>query len=674
MIRSTIVVAFLYIPCILTSGTVSAPEAGADTLKGAEPPVTVTEDQFSFKLDNGVVAAQIEKRTGNIVSLKYRDLDLLRHGRGYWSFVGGSFGFGRLSAFGSRRDYAVTIDPKANGGRRGEVSCKFGYVKDAAGNLPADVDMRYALGQGEHWIYVYSVWRHPAGYPAFSMGEARYAVKLNPEIFDYMTIDANRRRLMPSGEDWDKGVELNMKEVRRMTTGVHKGEVEHKYNYSAILAETPAYGWSSTKHGVGLWLINPSLEYIAGGPTKVELTAHLDCNPGGLPTLLNMWLGSHYGGSSFAIAKDEDWSKAVGPFLLYCNSGDGHDAIWKDALAHAAKESNKWPYAWVSDAQYPTASGRGTATGRIVISDPLDPKLRATNVQVGLAAPDYAPAAGRRSFGGFSDKVDWQRNAKHYQFWTRADSGGNFTIANVRPGVYTLHAIADGVLGEFSRENAKVAAGEKLDLGAIEWTPKRFGRTLWEIGVPDRSAAEFRHGDNYWQWGLYYEYPKEFPNDVNFIIGKSDPRRDWNYCQPPRIEGNKVTGSTWSITFDMPESPQGEAPARASEKPQSEAQASTGKQAVLRLGICGSAGNNVSVTLNDKPIGETGRLPQTGVMHWDGIRGYWCERDVAFDASLLKQGTNVLKLSFPAFSWRQGVLYDYLRLELADSEIEADTK
>ncbi len=54
-------------------------------------------------------------------------------------------------------------------------------------------------------------------------------------------------------------------------------------------------------------------------------------------------------------------------------------------------------------------------------------------------------------------------------------------------------------------------------------------------------------------------------------------------------------------------------------------------------------------------------------MHRDGIRGYWEEKDVAFDASLLKAGTNVLKLTNPGRNWTEGVLYDYLRLELDET-------
>jgi Polysaccharide lyase family 4, domain III len=46
------------------------------------------------------------------------------------------------------------------------------------------------------------------------------------------------------------------------------------------------------------------------------------------------------------------------------------------------------------------------------------------------------------------------------------------------------------------------------------------------------------------------------------------------------------------------------------------------------------------------------------------VTGVWSERDVAFDAAALKAGTNVLKLTVPAGSTTNGVIYDYLRMEL----------
>ena len=54
--------------------------------------------------------------------------------------------------------------------------------------------------------------------------EKWFGAKLNPAVFDYMTIDERRRRLMPKPEDWDQGTELNSKEARRLNTGIYKGQ------------------------------------------------------------------------------------------------------------------------------------------------------------------------------------------------------------------------------------------------------------------------------------------------------------------------------------------------------------------------------------------------------------------------------------------------------------------
>jgi beta-galactosidase len=309
-------------------------------------------------------------------------------------------------------------------------------------------------------------------------------------------------------------------------------------------------------------------------------------------------------------------------------------------LAQAAREKVKWPFAWVSGVDYPHRDQRGAVSGRVVLRDTEASTQPMRHLLVGLAAPDYPLPGGTR--GQSEQTADWQRDAKYYQFWIQADPDGRFQIPNVRPGKYTLHAIADGVLGEYIKTDMVVTSGKTLDLGALDWKPVRFGRQLWEIGTPDRSAAEFRHGDHYWEWGLYLKYPQEFPNDVHFVIGKSDVRTDWNYCQPPRDDGKPTT---WSITFALKESPHG--------------------KATLRLALAATSARRISVTVNDQPAGETGLLPDTATIRRDGIRGYWYERDVAFDASMMHAGDNVLKLTIPPGGVMSGVEYDYLRLELA---------
>jgi rhamnogalacturonan endolyase len=260
---------------------------------------------------------------------------------------------------------------------------------------------------------------------------------------------------------------------------------------------------------------------------------------------------------------------------------------------------------------------------------------------------------GTNGFRGFGLPriVEWQNDARNYQFWVRADDAGNFSIPNVRPGNYTLHAIADGVLGELILTNVTVAAGKNLPLENLRWQPVRFGKQLWDIGIPNRKASEFFKGDDYFHWGWYLQYPKLFPLDVNFVIGKSDFRKDWFFEQVPyNTDTNNTTGTgrgdgtTWAVIFNLTNAPVG--------------------KAILRLAICGISTRSLWGDMNGKSIGTVSNLTYNAVINRDGIGGSWCERDLTFNASLMKAGTNTLELTIPPGSLSSGIMYDYLRLEV----------
>jgi rhamnogalacturonan endolyase len=695
------------------------------------PAVTLSENFSSYTLDNGLVTARIAKNSGDLLSLEYKKLELLdaRGGRqaGYWSH----------NAARGKQTGRITINPKTNGGERGEIS-----IKGISGGTPmgggpggsviADVEIRYTLGRGDAGIYTYCIFSHPTNYPATSIGEARFCLKLNDDIFDWMTVDANRNMKMISTYDWNHGTPMNGKEMRRMNSGPYIGEVEHKYDYSANQFDVRAWGWSSTAKHVGLWLVNPSVEYLSGGPTKFELSSHRDAtfntnnlNAPAPPTLLNYWRSSHYGGSICNIAQTDAWTKVIGPFLIYCNSGNTPDAMWHDALAQSDQQAKAWPFNWVQGVDYPHKNQRATVTGKIILDDPQAPGLKMKNLLVGLTAPDYTPAfvprpprtgrnggragGGAGSGGGFGlagggdDEtamtnlnnslggtnevlihtnltvppvenltnrpvrggggggggglpriVDWQTDAKNYQFWVRADTDGSFSIPNVRPGTYWLHAIADGVLGDLTVSNIIVATGKNLKLGKINWQPVRHGKQLWDIGIPNRTGAEFFKGDEYFRWGWYLQYPKLFPLDVNFVIGKSDYRKDWFFEQVPyNTNTNNVTGSgrgdgtTWAVIFNLTNAPRG--------------------KATLRLALCGVGTRSLWGDMNGQSIGTINNLTYNATINRDGIGGLWSERDLVFDASLMKAGTNTLELTIPGGSLTSGIIYDYLRLELDEN-------
>jgi rhamnogalacturonan endolyase len=720
-------------------------------------PVTITDNGRSWTLDNGIVKATVAKDTGSMPSLLYRGTQILAASGGTWEH--NPQGAPHLTN-------SVTIDPAANNGRRAEISIKgisdgtYMMTRNApGGGTLCNIEIRYSLGQGDSGIYVYSILSHPASYPAAGTGaEDRYIARLNQD-FDWITVDKDRNMLEAAPTDWGEGVVVHAKEQRIMAKGVYKNSVEHKYSYSGMQYRTPAYGWSSTKLHLGAWFINPTTEYLSGGPTRIDLDAHFGDNGNPEPIILDYWHSGHYDGTRTNIAAGEEWSKVIGPIFVYVNSLEkprptpqselntlaatagnptvpaswtaNANALWQDALTQAKKENTRWPYDWVHGVDYTPLAQRATVTGQIVLSDPLAPKGASTklpHLTVGLTHADIDPASiprpvfpanptgltpgqadstgpprGPRPGGNFNfapaaDAGSWIHDARFYQFFTDGTDDGKFTIAKVRPGKYTLHATADGVLGDFAQADITVAPGQSLDLGKLTWKPVRYGRQLWEIGTPDRAADEFFKGDaaNYWLWGWNLRYALLFPNDVTYTVGKSDPHKDWFFEQVPHatnlaflnpaakdpanqrfgwVKAESLTQypqsdqrgpwavygqgreTVWTVKFTLPTAFHG--------------------TAALRTALAGVNGlrNGLAVAVNGQPAGAIGdasnpanpHLLNTDAIRYNTDKGLWQERTLKFDATLLKPGENTLTFTVPAGDLSTGVVWDYLRLELDDS-------
>lgn len=602
--------------------------------------VSLSQDERTFRMENGRLEVVVEKASGKLLSAALDGRNVLRGGSGYWSMSAGS-ARSRVEGFGDSKSQKVMIDPAGNGGARAEVACVFqGDGKDGA--YPGVAELRYELAKDSPILHACAVLRHGKGDAPFQLGEGRFLLKLDSDVFHHLSIDTKRNREMPSGEDWDRGEQLNMKEVRRLKSGPFAGSVEHKYSYSAILADTPAYGWSGTKERYGVWMINPAVEYLAGGPTKMELTGHLDVGDGGRPTLLNMWHGSHYGGTALSLKQDEEWSKVIGPFAIYFNKDSAPEKLWYEAVQTAVKERRAWPYEWFVDEAYPPAAARGGVSGTLRVDSKAEDDKALRPMRVGLTPPDYQTPLRR----GFNQSVGWQRDGKFYQYWTRASGDGSFKLDGVRPGSYVLRAFADGVWGEFARADVTVNAGGIANLGEVRWVPERVGRTIWQIGVPDRSAAEFRNGDRFWEWGNYLRFKEDFPKGVDYTVGRSDWKKDWHICQPLDLtkECEVLGPSVWKVRFPM--------------------EAAPADGAVLRVSLCGSReGSSLSLALNGHELAKPEFLPENGVMHRDSCRGMWMDRSYPVSAAWLKEGENVLTLRLDGNVWHQGILYDCIRLE-----------
>jgi rhamnogalacturonan endolyase len=659
-----------------------------------DAPVTVTDSDGRWTIDNGIIRAGILKSSGKMVSLVYLGRETLNRSSESWE---------QLPSGTVTR--AITIDPASNGGERAEVA-----VKGVTGRM--DLEVRYALERGASGFYTYAIYSHGPGYPEAHEGESRFINQMVPD-FDWLSVDADRNMPMCSNEDLRAGVVVHAKEQRILSTGIYRNSVEHKYSYCAEMYKLPAYGWSSIHDHIGVWFINPSNEYLGGGPTRIDLVCHMGA------TLLDYWTSGHYaGGAGCNIPAGEVWNKVVGPIFVYCNSlqtsetptaadlatlaatagnptippawTHNANALFNDALAQAKLTEAQWPYAWVQGVDYPQKAGRATVLGQIALNDPQAATSRLPHLWVGLTHPDFHGTGGafaRRSGNG--SVVTWDHDANYYQFWAEGREDGAFSIPNVRPGTYTLHAFAEGVLGEYAKADITVEPGQSLDLGTLAWKPVRYGRQLWEIGYPDRTGGKFFKGDgaDYWLWGWGLRYPLLFPHDIVYTVGQSDYHRDWFFQQVPHGESTawlnpaakdpanqrfgwvkaesqanyprtdqtgpwRIYGrgraTTWTIRFKRDQADKG--------------------LATLRVALAGAdGGGGLAVAVNGTKVGTIHPVA-TNALRYNTDKGMWREYAQKFDAALLKPGQNEMTLTVPAGEITTGVVYDYLRLELDESQ------
>jgi rhamnogalacturonan endolyase len=648
----------------------------------ANAPVTITDNGATWTMDNGIVKLTIVKATSGIQSLVYHGVTVAA-GHENWE---------QLPARPAAP--SITIDPASNGGQRGEVAIK------GANNGRIGIEVRYTMERGVSGFYTYAQYTHPAANATAGFGENRFILESMNPTFDWLSVDKDRNQLMITDQDLRSGTVIHAKEQRIIAAGNYKNSVEHKYTYCGIMYRLPAYGFSSTKDHIGVYFINPTTEYIGGGAEKMDLVCHMS------GTLLDYWTSGHYGGGAGnSIPQGQDWTKVVGPIFVYLNALENpkdvsqaeldtlaatrgnptvpatwHDnslSLWNDALAKAKEVEAAWPFDWVNGVDYPHKDQRGNVTGQVVLDDPQAATTKLPNLTIGLAHPDYTGTGGAfANRSGNGKLVTWQHDGNYYEFWNQGNKDGTFKITNVRAGKYTLHAFADGVLGEYAKTDITVEAGEDIDLGKLNWKPVRDGKQIWEIGYPNRNGGEFFKGDEYWRWGWDMRYALLFPNDITYTVGQSDWHKDWFFEQVPHAtnlgfvnpaakdpanqafgwvnlptapgqdmwrEWGRGRATTWTIKFNLDHAPKG--------------------TATLRVSLGGSDSTTLTIGVNGQNAGAI-RPISTNALRYNTDCGVWREYSQPFNGALLKAGENQMTLTVPAGDLTSGVCYDYLRLEL----------
>jgi rhamnogalacturonan endolyase len=74
----------------------------------------------------------------------------------------------------------------------------------------------------------------------------------------------------------------------------------------------------------------------------------------------------------------------------------------------------------------------------------------------------------------------------------------------------------------------------------------------------------------------------------------------------------------------------------------------------------------LAVGVNHKPAGSI-KFISTNAIRYNTDTGVWREYTQSFDAGLLQAGENEIELTVPAGEVDSGVVYDYLRLEIAQN-------
>lgn len=169
-------------------------------------------------------------------------------------------------------------------------------------------------------------------------------------------------------------------------------------------------------------------------------------------------------------------------------------------------------------------------------------------------------------------------------------------------------------------------------------TPAAFcAPLLWEIGKADNDDREFALAPN--RYG-------EFREGVLYVVGRSDPKRDWPYVLPGPIDGwVGAKQQTATIVFGLKAAP-------------------TGGDCTLRFDLVdthSSSPPELRIAINGQSFNR--RMPRGGgdaSIFGDPKKGKEHRFDVKFPANILRAGANEITITTLSGSW---VLYDWIGFE-----------
>lgn len=444
-----------------------------------------------------------------------------------------------------------------------------------------------------------------------------------------------------------------------------------KYTFQDTWRDHKAHGmWAdgtgSNGSTYGAWLVHNTVETYFGGPLHSDLVVD--------GIVYNYISSNHHGDQTPNITHGFD--RTFGPQYFHFNKGGSLDELRRDAEQYGLRpEWNAKFYDSIAKhvPNLVTSSARGTFKAKI-------------NLPKGAKKPIAILA---------QNGVDYQDNVydtKAYQYWGNIDKKGEVTIPRVKAGTYRLTVHADGVFGDFILDDVVVVAAKQTFVRK-EWTPESSGTELWRIGTPDKSSGEYRHGyarsnrtlhpEEYRVYWADYDFVTEFPEGVEFKVGRDDPSTALNYVhwsvfggkanyeRPEPVYDNI---NNWTILFDA--------------KTHQLRNKKTATFTVQLAGAKTAAGNtdvfNASEPYSNLPytVNVNGKDLEPWVIPYhqssscavrSAVICYNIAHKFSFDAKLLKEGENTFVLSLPykGTNYESALLpesvyvqYDALRLEV----------
>ena len=168
--------------------------ASVIALAAAEPtqPVVLTDAGETATLANGIVSLTVRKANGNILSLRRDGVELMSRGGGYWNIYGATPGQPNTELKGAPSEFRISRNPAQNGGALGEIALRFPYLGQPK-TVPLDIEIRYTLHRGDSGVYGWTIADHPPQFPRFNIEVSTVCLKLNSEVFDFLSVDRDRQ-------------------------------------------------------------------------------------------------------------------------------------------------------------------------------------------------------------------------------------------------------------------------------------------------------------------------------------------------------------------------------------------------------------------------------------------------------------------------------------------------